>query len=292
MEKALKWLLPSLLLVEVTLVWLDLLSIRDAVLVVVAVEVSLLIVGGRQLLAAVRRYRTGRTAGLDTRRSVENGLTVFLPRLIARLVVNEIRIFLALARWFFPRTRLADDEFGYHKRSVLGVLVPLVIFAAPAELLFTHLLAHAFSPWAWVKWALLALGIYAVVWLLGLYASLLTLPHRVEKTGLRIRHGIFADGLIPYLEIEEAFRETRKSPGTRDGLQYAPDKDALCLATGGKTDLTLRLASPWTLESLFLASGPATTVYVAADAPASLVSNLRQRIGKEGYAPRYDPSWT
>ncbi|MDP9476243.1 MAG: hypothetical protein M3R38_11285 [Actinomycetota bacterium] len=42
-------------------------------------------------------------------------------------------------------------------------------------------------PWAWMRWALLVLSAYSVFWLLGLYASRITLPHHLEVDGLLLR---------------------------------------------------------------------------------------------------------
>jgi len=58
-ERALKWLLPALVVAEILLVWANLLSLHDAVLVVVGIEALLLLVGVRQLFAATRCYRRG-----------------------------------------------------------------------------------------------------------------------------------------------------------------------------------------------------------------------------------------
>ncbi len=46
---------------------------------------------------------------------------------------------------------LADNEFGYHKRSMLREIMPLLMVAAPMELVVVHLLAHTLSPWEWLK---------------------------------------------------------------------------------------------------------------------------------------------
>jgi hypothetical protein len=59
-KRALKWLLPALVVAQILLVWANLLSLHDAVLVVVEIETLLLLVGARQLFAATRRYRRGR----------------------------------------------------------------------------------------------------------------------------------------------------------------------------------------------------------------------------------------
>jgi hypothetical protein len=59
-KRALKWLLPALVVAQILLVWANLLSLHDAVLVVVGIEALLLLVGARQLFAATCRYRRGR----------------------------------------------------------------------------------------------------------------------------------------------------------------------------------------------------------------------------------------
>ena len=58
-KRALQWLLPALVVAQILLVWANLLSLHDAVLVVVGIEALLLLVGARQLFAATRRYRRG-----------------------------------------------------------------------------------------------------------------------------------------------------------------------------------------------------------------------------------------
>ena len=59
-KRALKWLLPALVVAQILLVWANLLSLHDAVLVVVGIEALLLLVGARQLFAATCRNRRGR----------------------------------------------------------------------------------------------------------------------------------------------------------------------------------------------------------------------------------------
>lgn len=281
MRRALKWIVPLIILVEVVLVWSGVMDLRDAVLVVAGLEALLFLVGLGGIVLVIRRYREERKAGLDPWRALEDGLSLVLPRTAARLAMKEPRLFACLLLWTFRRVRLADDEFGYHRRSALRAIMPLIIVSAPMELVIVHVLALAFSPWGWLKWALLVLGIYATLWLLGLYASLVTLPHRLEEKGLRLHYGVFAEGFVPYEEINDAVRTSRKAPMSGDGLSHAPEEDALYLATDGKTDLTLRLKAPHSMTGFLKESTPACLFHLAADDPERFMRQLRRRVETE-----------
>ena len=65
LDRAFKWLLPALVLTEIVLVRVELLDVGSAIGIVVAIEGLLLLVAGRQIVVAVRRYRRHRAAGLD-----------------------------------------------------------------------------------------------------------------------------------------------------------------------------------------------------------------------------------
>jgi hypothetical protein len=276
MKRALKWLLPALILAEVVLVWSGLLDLDDAVLVIVGIEVLLLATAAGEVVLVVRRYRRGRAAGLDLWAALEEGLAVLLPRKAARVAVLEPRLWVCLLRWISRRTGTSDREFGYHKRSQMGLILVMLAFTTPVELLVVELLA----PWAWLRISLLVLGLYALLWMFGLYASLVTLPHRLEENGLRLRYGALAEGFVPFSEIAAVERAQRRAPGPGDGLQTDPEEGEIYLATGGKTDLTLRLRSPQTAKGLFRSVGPASTIHLAADEPERLASKLRERIGE------------
>ena len=183
LERALKWLLPAVVVAEVILVRSGLLDVGSAVAVIVGIESLLLLVAGRQIVMALRRYRQGRGAGLDVWTAVEDGLSVLLPRPAARAVALEPRIWVCLGRWLLRRGRLGEGEFPYHKRSAVGVLLIVVVITSPVELLLLELLI----PWTWLRWVLLVAGVYMLFWSFGFYASIVTLAHKLESAGLRLR---------------------------------------------------------------------------------------------------------
>jgi hypothetical protein len=71
-------------------------------------------------------------------------------------------------------------------------------------------------------------------------------------------------------------------------LQTRSEENALYLATGGKTDLTLQLRTPQVIDGLFRTSEPATTIHLSADEPEKMISKLRQRVGEP--APSKPPA--
>ena len=280
MRRVLRWLLPVVLLIEAVLVWSGDLGFGGAILVVAGIEVVVLLVGIGEALLFFRRYRGGRRAGLGVWEALEGGLASILPRPVAKLVVSEPRMFACLARWALGRARPGEGEFGYGKGSPLGMLVFMVVLTAPVEVVFWELLV----PWAWLRWALLVLSVYSVFWLLGLYASKIVLPHRLEEHGLRLRQGVFAETFVPYAEVERVERRRRKSPGEGDGLQSAPDGDAAYMATNGRVDLALSLREPVTVRGFLRDVGPVGTIHVAVDEPERMLRELRQRL-EAAHAP-------
>ena len=273
MKRLLKWLFPVLILAEVTLVRMGLLELRDAILIVVAVEILLLVVGGTQMLSAIREYRRNRAVGFDGWRALEGGIAVLLPQLAARLIVSEVRLFYCLIRWALRKTKLGEGEFSYHKRSTLDMFVLLIVLVSPVEVLVIEVLLQAFLPLLWLRILVLVLEVYAVFWVLGFYASRIVLPHRLKESGLCFHHGIFATGFVPYNEIQRVQLNRRKAPDWGDGLQT--DEDEAYLAISGNTNVTLELRSPHPLHGFLRPTGPVNTVHLAVDEPKNFVEELR-----------------
>ncbi|MHB1134950.1 MAG: hypothetical protein ACYC4L_21475 [Chloroflexota bacterium] len=277
LERGLKWLLPLLVVAEVALVRLELLDLGTALWVAIGVEALLLIVGGRQLFVAWRRYRRERRAGLNPWLALEEGVAVLLPRPLARVVVLEPRLWAYLFLWLSRRFRRRENEFAYHKRSVMTTFLLLLAFTTPVELLLLELLV----PWGWLRWLLLVLSVYALIWLNALYASLVVLPHRLEADGLRLRFGVLAEVLVPYTAIAEVTAEHRRAPGGAEGLRAQPEAGVAYLAANGTTDLTLRLRQPLSLQGLLNRTPPVTTLHVAVDEPHRLAASLATRLPAE-----------
>ncbi len=273
MERWLKWALPVLVLGNIVLVGSGVLEARAALLVGVVAEGLLLVVGGRQIWVAVRRYRQDRAAGLDLEAALEEGLTAFLPRPAARLAALEPRVWITLARWL-ARRPVGPDTYPYAKRSVLGALLAVAVLSAPVEIFAFELLI----PWPLVRVLFLVASLYSSVWLVGLYASMKMYPYRLTADGLRLYQGLLASGAVLYTQIASVEAVRHKSPGGKDGLRAIPAEGAAYLAVGGRTDVTLHLRTPTVIAGLLHATAPVTTVHLAADNGAAFAQALQARL--------------
>ncbi|WP_047864556.1 YdbT family protein [Rubrobacter aplysinae] len=285
MKRSLKLILPLVIVAEAALVWSGTMDFGDAVLSVAGMEAFVVLLCIGEVVLVVKRYRRERRSGLDVLQALESGASLVLPNVAARLITHEMRIFAALFKWAFRRAKLSEGEFSYHKRSLLRSMIPMLVFVLPVELFVIHLLVYLFSPWTWLGWALLGVEVYAFFWILGLYATLVTLPYRLDETGLRLRHGVFAEGFIPYEEIKNVARKMHMAPRAGDGVQYDPNGDSLYLATSGKTDLMLTLYTSGSVRGFIKESRPASRIHLAADEPGRLALEIDRRIGAPAAGP-------
>ena len=273
MERLFKWLLPFLVVLQVLLVLGGLMPAETALLVSGIVELLLLAVVARQLIVAVRRYRLDRTKGLSVENAIEDALAVFLPRKVARLVALEPRILIYLYKWLLRRRPYAPNEFSYRSRSIMGALMAVVLITGPVEILLVELLV----PWEWVRWTVLILGLYSAVWIAGLYASMRVRPHLLDTSGLRLYHGLLAEGFVPYADISEVQPIRRPVRSRSEGLMHVPQESATYLPMGGRTDITLHLNRPVAVEGLLSSVLPATTIHLAVDDPGRFTDVLNQQ---------------
>jgi len=162
---------------------------RILVLLAVIVEAALLLAGGAYALHRVReRRRThdGREEtvaaeeGIGERpqralAGVEKVLTWGVPLSVARFLILEPRLWWCLGIWATRRGPKGPDVFAYHKRSPMGAMLVVVFLTTPVEILLFELLIPVF----WIRVLLLVAAVYALFFVLALYASMIVMPHRV-----------------------------------------------------------------------------------------------------------------
>lgn len=113
MRRALAWVTPAVVVVELSLVAGGVLSPARAVLLFVLAEAAIAVVGLTVIVAAVHHYRSAASTGTGSRwEAAQSALRSVLPRRAAQAIGIEARAWWALARWLRHR-RPGRGEFSY-----------------------------------------------------------------------------------------------------------------------------------------------------------------------------------
>lgn len=259
---------------------------RSLAILGVIVEAVFLLAGGAYALHHVRKRRRAAGAGDEAAAEVglgerpqralaglEKALAWGVPLPVARFLTLEPRLWWCLGTWVLRRGPKGPDVFSYHKRSPMGAMLIVVFLTTPVEVLLFELLIPVF----WIRVVLLVAAVYAIFFVLALYASMIVMPHQVTAGGLLLRYGAMAEVWVPFQRILAARAERREGPRgsfglPREGLLVHGDEALLVM--GGKTDVTVEFDRPLLLARL-RDDHPVKRVHVAVDAPDALLEAIR-----------------
>jgi hypothetical protein len=179
----------------------------------------------------------------------------------------------SLGRWLLRRPDVVagDTPFGYHGPMLAPMIVITVVSAL--EVVVVDLLL----PWPSLRVALLVVGVWGTVLMLGLLAGVLVHPHAVGTDGLRIRHGARLDVRIPW-DAVAAVRRVRRS---RDGGSVQLDGTTLHVVVSGQTTVEVALRRPVTVTLPGGRSAEIAEVRFYADDAAGIVSAAGARVEPE-----------
>jgi hypothetical protein len=267
------WLTTALVTVEIALVGAGRLSVGDAIVIVVAVEILLVVTAIGRGFDAVRAYRTGRVQGRDGWAAALDALAEVLPRPVARILVIEIRMWVCLFRWPAQR-RPVPPMFGYGAalRPVARIVLALVIGeGALVEMVLFFVLGHG-SAWVWIA---LALHVYGLVWIGGFVGSLSVVPHRVDERWVTLNDSVFMTLRIPLDRVEAVMTRHRSNFG-RSGLRVV---DGAALLGYGDTTVRIVLAgdTPLRWDSSTPVADTVRTIDLTADDPDGFVAAVKAR---------------
>jgi len=106
--------------------------------------------------------------------------------------------------------------FDHASASVFGALPVIVLVMGPGDLFLFRAILRIQNPL--VDLALVAVDVWSILWLYGIYVTMQERPHAIEGDGVRVHKGILKSAMIPLSAIR----------GTR------------CLAAGSFTRADLR----------------------------------------------------
>jgi hypothetical protein len=159
--------------------------------------------------------------------------------------------------------------FSYHA-PVFALVVGLVVVSV-LELVVVDLLLRR---WETVRITMLVLGIWGLVFMVGLLLGMLTRPHAVGPDGLRIRSGTDVDLALPW-EVVAAVSALRTAVHDKQPMVVVDDqgRTTLQLLVGEEANLEVRLLEPVAVR---LPSGTevVTRVLLHADEPRAFLDEV------------------
>jgi len=191
---------------------------------------------------------------------------------IRRLWMMEIWGYLSTFRFVFRRPKVprGAHPFTYHKQ-VMPLLVAFVVVSA-IELVVVDVLVRR---WEGVRIAMLAIGIWGLMWMFGLMFGFLTRPHAVGPDGIRLRSGAELDIPLHWDQVASVIRRRRMSPGKQPQVSVnGHGARTLHLHMQNETNVQIALRSPVTVR-LPRGAQTVTTVQVWVDTPDDFITAAR-----------------
>jgi hypothetical protein len=184
----------------------------------------------------------------------------------------EAGIWRSLYRWLTRRRSSSDLDpvlFGY-----AGQTTPLLlafIFLSALEIPILPLLL----PRPAVRDTLLAIGVWSLLWMLGLLASLRTNPHMLSEAGLRLRSGFQLDTCVPWQQIT-AIRPRRTTTQRKLQIDHGPTGSTLALQRANNLEVVFQ--HPVTVQLPNRHQATVDAIHFYADTPTQLLAAAHQHL--------------
>jgi hypothetical protein len=186
--------------------------------------------------------------------------------LAKKVVLYELKLWLALFRWIV-RYRSPGQLFSY-----AGAITPILwtfIAISALEIPAFHLLL----PWESVRAVLDVIGVYGLLWMIGLMAAIRVNRHALTDTGLRLRNNITIDVTLPWDAIASVRARTRSYEKSKT-VQVEDDTLSITIAHQTSVEVTLR-------EPREVLGHTVSTIRLYADRPDEMVSAIRARLDEQ-----------
>lgn len=190
-----------------------------------------------------------------------------------RALQMEAAMWKSLVRWLCRRP--ATLEAGDVPFSYLGVIKPILgilIGLSVVEIPILDLIVRRVVPWEPARWIVLALSIWGLLWMIGLYASLKLHPHLVGDAGIRVRMGATAEVVVPWTDVEAVSKRYRTMPSSKS---VQVEDDALHIVAGSQTSVDVRLRRPMSFHLPKGETEPVRELRLYADDPDGFVRQSR-----------------
>ncbi|GIH62572.1 hypothetical protein [Microbispora siamensis] len=266
-----RWLIPTVLAIELLLLVTGVIDFGTGVRIVMVVELLLLGLVLLQARLAWSIYRDARADGRDEIGAAGTALDAVLPAPAAAVFKQDLLLWRALYLAVRRKKDLGADEVAIAYGAEVRTIMWLVMVVDGVLLVVVHLAL----PWPTVRTVLLVLSVLGLLWLAGFLATLHVYPHAVGPRRLRLRFASFYDVSIP-ASLIESVRIERSSKGMRKSAEVVGE--TLVMEVSSSTNIVIELAGPHVVK-LRRSEHPIRRVRCHADEPAKAVELISGCVG-------------
>ncbi|MBP1773084.1 MAG: hypothetical protein H6P99_2247 [Holophagaceae bacterium] len=225
------------------------------------------------LILAVRAWRSTRTrSSAWPEDRIAAAFEAFVPPRAARLMALELVMLGSAVRFLSGGFREAAPEgFTHHREAALRAILPAVPLMIPGDFLLMKAVSSGWSPW--LRWTLHGTTVYAVLWLVGLYATLKARPHRIREGSLELHLGLVKSATVP---VDHILSASPLPEFEDDWARHAHMKGVPSLVAKGNAVLELKLSEPIRVTGLLGPGRPTQRLAVSVDDPAAFLAALGQ----------------
>jgi len=208
------------------------------------------------------------------------------PFSLARMAIQwEFSLWRGMYLWARKRVsglREGDEPIGY-AGAIAAIMWALIILNAieiPA--------LHIMIPWEKVRFIVDLLGVYSLIWMVGLLAVMKVHPHLVTQAGLRVRYSASVDFTVPWGAIARVSPRIR----THQGMRTVRFEDStVAVGVSNQTNIDIILHEPLVLPVPATGGEPVTEIRIYADDPKALIASAaRMRPTTGTSAPAKQPT--
>jgi hypothetical protein len=185
----------------------------------------------------------------------------------------EIHGYQSIYRFVFRRPKVPPGAVGFSYHGPVLLMLWVFIVVSAIELVVLDLIVRRWEP---VRLPLFVLGLWGLLWMVGLLLGMLTRPHAVGPVGLRVRSGAEVDIPLSWDDVESMARRGVTGQGKQPGVTVDEDGRAtLHLRMQNETNLDVTLKRPLELR---MPHGPETVTRVTlyADDPGAFLQEVRR----------------
>lgn len=201
-----------------------------------------------------------------------------VPGLLRDALLYELSLYRSLARWLARRPDIPRGATPIGYSRLVAPMLWLWIFGSSVEVVVVEVvLRHLDQPWAAAtRVPVLVLGMWGVVWMLGMLASYRVRPHLLTDTELRARSGARTWLVLPLDAVCSTRAVEHEVPGVIRSLHV--EGDLALVGVGSRTNLEMMLQGPTTVST---SKGEATVTRVGiwVDEPREITARLRPLLG-------------